>query len=640
MSVQPREIVAASHAPQVDEILGALAEPILALDLDGRVSYANTAACQLLAGGSGSLSGMPVSTLPGLKSQPALRARLAEAPSGGAIVVTAELAAGWFEIRSHPHAAGCTLFFRAVSERREAHRLRMADRRAEDAAQSINQRIFDTSLDLILVVDRKGDLIRVSPSSMAILGYRPEEMAGRSAAEFLYAADLDGTRAEMRLARNGRRMRTFDCRYVHKDRRVVPLSWTGVWSEADQQHFFIGRDMTERVAVEERLRHSQRMESIGQLTGGIAHDFNNLLAIMVGNVELVLDGPGKEETAEYCRAALHAAQRGAELTRRLLAFARQQPLQPSVVEAGELIGNLTRLLSRTLGQHIDVAFDGATGLWPIFIDAANLESAITNLAVNARDAMPDGGRLLIQVSNATLDEDYVRANPDATAGDYVLVTVADTGSGMPQEVLNRIFEPFFTTKEVGRGTGLGLSMVFGFIRQSGGHIKVYSEVGHGTSMRLYLPRSKTAAQADAAPDAGARQAGPAGQERILVVEDNDAIRQLALGQLARLGYLALEADGGAAALAVLKSDAPIDLLFTDVVMPGGISGHALAEEARRLRPGLKVLFTSGFPGALLIDAQGGRMIGKPYRMQELAVRIREALDAESPTRASRSASEA
>jgi PAS domain S-box-containing protein len=501
-----------------------------------------------------------------------------------------------------------------------------------EAARAINQRIFETSLDLILVVDRKGNFIRVSPSCEAILGYRAHEMVGRSAAEFLYPADLDSTRHEMRMARRGREMRHFECRYRHKSGREVTLAWTGVWSEPEQQHFFIGRDMTERIRLENQLRQAQKMEAIGQLTGGIAHDFNNLLSVVIGSIELMFDQPDLSgQAAEHGRNALHAAQRGAELTRRLLAFARQQPLAPKVVDANELIGNFTRLLRQTVGQHIQVEFTQASGLWPIFIDPANLEAAVANLAVNARDAMTNGGRLLIETQNETVDEQFVRDNPGAIPGDYVAVVVTDTGTGMPPEVVEHIFEPFFTTKEPGKGTGLGLAMVYGFVKQSGGYIKAYSEVGHGTSFRLYLPRAKTVESAEAAARAAApteQRAEGGRQERILVVEDNDAIRQVVLIQLAKLGYKALEANGPAPALKLIDAGEPIDLLFTDVVMPGGMSGLDLAREASARRPGLKVLFTSGFPGALMAGRElpADAVLGKPYRAQQLARKIRAALD--------------
>jgi len=491
--------------------------------------------------------------------------------------------------------------------------------------------VFETSIDLILVVDRRGNFLRVSPSSLAILGYSPAEMVGRSAIDFIYPPDLDATREEMRMARRGRVMRNFDCRYAHKEGRIVPLTWTGVWSEPDQQHFFIGRDMTERMAAEERLRRAQRLEAVGHLTGGIAHDFNNLLALIIGNIELMFDEPGvSAPILDYGRAALHAAQRGAELTRGLLAFARKQPLEPRVVDVNALIGNLATLLGRTLGQNIEVTFSGAPDLWHTFVDPANLESAVANLAVNARDAMPDGGRLMIESRNETLDRDYVDENPEAEPGDYVGVTVTDTGSGMPPEVLSRIFEPFFTTKETGKGTGLGLSMAFGFVKQSGGHIKAYSEVGHGTSFRLYLPRAKGQGIAEPTPAAVEKLPQSTRHERILVVEDNPGIRQIVVIQLAKLGYRPVEADGPETALKIIDGGAPVDLLFTDVIMLGDMSGHALAREAVARRPGLKVLLTSGFPGAAFAHdptaAGHHAFLLKPYRIQDLGKKIRALLE--------------
>jgi PAS domain S-box-containing protein len=493
-----------------------------------------------------------------------------------------------------------------------------------DSIHAINQQLFETSLDLILVVDRQGTFIRVSPSAKTILGRDAASMVGQSAVGYIHPDDLDSTRAEMRMARRGRQMRNFDCRYIHRNGSIVNLTWTGVWSPEVEQHFFIGRDMTERQATEEKLRHLQRLEAVGQLTGGIAHDFNNILAIVVGSLDLIAEQPGlDEEGRKYVGDALHAAESGAQLTRRLLAFARQQPLAPRVLDVNEQLQRLTPLLSRTLGQNIEIRFQPGPDLWPVFIDAANLESAIINLAVNARDAMPDGGRLIIETANAVLDAAYAEINPGCEAGDYVSVAITDTGIGIPAAVVGRIFEPFFTTKEMGKGSGLGLSMVFGFLKQSGGHIKVYSELGHGTTIRIYLPRAGAAAPGQTAPTAQPQlQMRPS--HIILVVEDNEAIRALALQHLKKIGYQTLEAANAGEAMRYIDSGAPIDLLFTDIVMPGGMSGYDLAREARRRRPGLKVLFTSGFPGAVFpdtIDHDPDAMLSKPYRVQELALRL-------------------
>jgi PAS domain S-box-containing protein len=624
-------LLAADFGGRLDDILASISDGLVALDNDWRFTYVNAGAQRFWGRSIDELLGRTIfDSLHVDPNNPFHTNYVAAKRSGEPTVFTAysDIFHAWLEVRGYPHPGGFAIFFRNVTAERESHLASLERVRSARSESSINQRIFETSLDLILVTDSQGNLRRVSPSSLAILGYRNDEMAGRSGLEFIYHDDLESTRAVMRQARRGKLKTQFDCRYVHRDGHLVPLTWTGVWSEPDQQHFFIGRDMTERVAAEERARHSQRLESIGQLTGGIAHDFNNLLAIVVGSIELIFDQPNLPKQAqEHAHAALHAAERGAELTRRLLAFARQQPLEPKTVDANQLIGNMTRLLARTLGEHIQVSFNPGERLWPVFIDAANLESALANLAVNARDAMPEGGRLMIETHNGVLDDAYAERNPGATPGEYIVVAVTDTGSGMAPEVLHRIFEPFFTTKESGKGTGLGLSMVFGFVKQSGGHIKAYSEIGHGTTMRLYLPRARQAGLPDQ-PAAPEPRMEAARHERILVVEDNDAIRQLVLMQLATLGYQTLEANGATAAMALLDAGEPVDLLFTDIVMPGGMSGHLLAREAVARRPGLKVLFTSGFPGALVAGNGGMRadtVLGKPYRVHDLARKMREVL---------------
>jgi CheY-like chemotaxis protein len=315
------------------------------------------------------------------------------------------------------------------------------------------------------------------------------------------------------------------------------------------------------------------------------------------------------------------------MTRRLLAFARQQPLKPERIDINRQVGGIVRLLRRTLGEDIEIGLDTASDLWPVTADAAQLEAAITNLATNARDAMPNGGRLLITTANRELDADYVAMNPDVTPGGYAAIEVTDTGSGMPPEVIERIFEPFYTTKALGRGTGLGLSMVFGFIKQSGGHISVYSEPGIGTTFRLYFPRADKPTETP--EETRQAETRPRGSEAVLAVEDNAGLRRIVVRQLRQLGYRPLEADGPAAALAVLETE-QVDLLFTDIVMPGGIDGIALAKQAIARWPGLRVLLTSGFPGTK-IDARLGALEGtvtllsKPYRTSDLARALRETL---------------
>jgi PAS domain S-box-containing protein len=496
---------------------------------------------------------------------------------------------------------------------------------------SINQRIFETSLDLILVVDRKGDIIRVSPSCMAIVGYAPDEMVGRSARQFLFAEDLEATRQEMRLARRGRQMRNFECRYVHKNGKVVPLAWTGVWSDPEQQHFFIGRDMTERIKLETQLRQAQKMEAIGQLTGGVAHDFNNILTVISGSIEILVDALGRDpKLGPIAKSIDEAAERGAQLTQRMLAFARRQALQSRTLDLNEVIKRTSAILQRTLGEDISVRTVLRDGLWLATADPSQLEDAILNLAVNARDAMPNGGELVIETLNVHLDEQYAAHNDEVVAGDYATVIVSDSGSGMPSEVIERAFEPFFTTKDVGQGTGLGLSMVYGFIKQSRGHVKIYSEVGHGTSIRLYLPRALDAATVAGGAARGGPEVGAARGEIILVVEDDPAVRRVAVTMLESLGYSVLQSEDGKAALEVLRGPQKIDLLFSDLIMPNGMNGQELLQKAREIRPGLKALFTSGYSEQFLKGRGGAdetvQLVGKPYRRQRLAEAVRATLD--------------
>lgn len=390
------------------------------------------------------------------------------------------------------------------------------------------------------------------------------------------------------------------------------------------------RDITERRLLEAQLHQAQKMEALGQLTGGIAHDFNNLLAIVVGNLELVAEEIGDDKSVrELIQSALHGALRGAELTNQLLTFSRRHELTLARVDVAALVGGLRSILQRALGERVTVRLRIADDMWPARTDSAQLESSLVNLAINARDAMPNGGTLSIDAANDHLDEHYGVLNPGVVPGDYVTVSVSDTGTGMPPEIADRAFEPFFTTKSAGKGTGLGLSMIYGFAKQSGGHVKIYSEPGAGTTVRLYLPRSD-AAEVDEGPRVEASHAGRG--ETILVVEDNADVRAVAVGQLGRLGYAVLQAENGTAGLAVVESGEPIDLLFTDIVMAGGISGPELAQTACVLRPGLRVLFTTGFAD---IAQNGGtisaedRILRKPYRLQDLAREIHLALADES-----------
>jgi signal transduction histidine kinase/CheY-like chemotaxis protein len=377
-----------------------------------------------------------------------------------------------------------------------------------------------------------------------------------------------------------------------------------------------------------KLQQSQRMEAVGQLTGGVAHDFNNLLTVILGNAETLSDSLEKDPRLRVLAdMTAKAALRGAELTGRLLAFARRQPLEPRSTDINKRLADMDSLLRRTLGEQVEIEIVGSAGLWPAMVDPGQLENAILNLCINARDAMPGGGRLTIETGNVHLDADYAAQQGDIEPGRYVMVAVSDTGTGMDAGTLDRAFEPFFTTKEVGKGSGLGLSMVYGFVKQSTGHVRIYSEYGHGTTVKLYLPRADR--EDDGAEHRRDDIGVETGNEKILLVEDDDMVREHVAGQLAALGYRVVAAQDGSAAIEALKRHDDFDLLFTDVVMPGGMSGRQLAEQAQVLRPGLPVLFTSGYTENAIVhhgrlDADV-HLLQKPYRRHDLAAKIRKVL---------------
>ena len=618
------------------------------------------------------------------------------------------------------------------------------------------RRIFETSQDLILVTDPKGVLVQVSPSSASILGYLPEEMIDHSAIDFIHGEDLESTREEMRAARRGHHTRNFDSRYVHKDGRIVTLSWMGIWSEPVRRHFFVGRDMTEsrmaqetlreseqlargiintaldafiqidergsilnwnsqaeaifgwpreqalgkdfmelvisgadrdelkaalgrflgsgqgqilgrrreimtrrrdgrefkaemsvtalktregylfngffrdltdQIAAEDRIRQAEKMEAVGQLTGGIAHDFNNILTVITGTIEILADAVKSEpQLAAITRMIDEAAARGAELTQHLLAYARKQPLQPRETDLNTLIIETAKLLRPALGERIEIESVFEDEVCLATVDANQLATVILNLAINARDAMPDGGKLILETGSVFLDENYASLHDDVRPGRYALIAVSDTGIGIPASMLDKVFNPFFTSKGPGKGTGLGLSMVYGFVKQSAGHIKIYSEEGHGTTIKIYLPPGTGA---PLAPEAAAVPAIPGGHETILVVEDDRLVREYVLTQLHSLGYVTLDAANAAEALAIVEANHKFDLLFTDVIMPGAMNGRQLANEMQKSKPALKVLFTSGYTENAIIHH--GRLdsdvllLTKPYRKSDLAGMIRRAL---------------
>jgi CheY-like chemotaxis protein len=370
------------------------------------------------------------------------------------------------------------------------------------------------------------------------------------------------------------------------------------------------------------------MDAVGQLTGGVAHDFNNLLTIIIGNLGIAKRGVVEARAERALDNAMVGAERAAQLTQRLLAFSRLQPLKPTTVDANKLIVSMSDLLSRSLGEKVELETISGAGLWKVEADVSELETALLNLALNARDAMPDGGKLTIETSNAYLDEEYCEQHTDLTPGQYVLIAISDSGAGMSRETLEHVFEPFFTTKEAGKGTGLGLSQVYGFIKQSGGHVKMYSEVGQGTTVKLYLPRHDGEEAAAPVPEITGSERGRG--ETILIVEDDDGVRQYASEILRDLNYQVIEAKDSGSALKLLDADKPFDLLLTDVVLPGK-NGRELADEVERRRPGTKVIFMTGYSRNAIVHQgrldRGTELIPKPLIEGVVARKIRQVLDA-------------
>ena len=487
----------------------------------------------------------------------------------------------------------------------------------------------------IMLLDSERHVMMWNVSAERVFGYAAEEVVGGPCPIAVVANPAEFDRLFDALAR-GQNIRGVTLACQSKTGTPLSVICHGAplhdASRKPQGMVFILEDVTARRLLEQQLRHAQKMEAMGHLTGGLAHDFNNLLGVIVGNLDLLQDHVAADpETAEIVRDALDGATRGAELVRRLLAFARRQPLQPKAIDINGQLTDVIALLRRTLGESISIELVQGKDLWRALIDPVELEHSILNLAINARDAMPNGGRLVIESSNAHLDEVYAAQNAEVAPGDYVMIAITDNGVGMSPAVAERAFEPFFTTKEIGQGTGLGLSMVYGFIRQSRGHIKIYSEPGHGTTVRLYVPRLEAPSAVEAKPKVAASAQHPIGAETILLVEDNADVRRTIARQLGELGYRVREAKDGQEALQML--DADTDLLFTDVVMPGGMLGYELAQRAVLRRPGLKILFTSGYAH---LSLRGGsdlindtNFLSKPFRKRELAMKLRSVLEPES-----------
>lgn len=522
-----------------------------------------------------------------------------------------------------------------ISERQQA------EERLEGTRAFFDAIIESLPAMLLVKTASDGKVVLVNSAAEKFLGYDRSEMIGKSAIDLLRREDvasilrqedekalLVGKAVEDEYTMTTRKLGVRQLRM----KRFPLLGQEGTIKYIAA----FGEDVTVQRQTEEQLLHAQKMEAIGHLTGGLAHDFNNLLAVIIGNLDVMAElAPSTPEQAELSAAALEAALSGAELTRRLLAFARRQPLQPENVDVNALLSGITKLLARTLGEDIKVTLDLDPATKPIFVDRVQLETAITNLANNARDAMPVGGQLIVATHNGFLDRDYIEQHFEVESGEYVTIEITDTGQGMAPEIVERIFEPFYTTKGLGRGTGLGLSMVFGFVKQSAGHINVYSEPGRGTTFRLYLRPSQSSSQVALVDDAPPLQPHYTNQETLLVVEDNVKLRTVVVRQLEAIGLRVFEAGNAQAALGVLKTEPRIDLVFTDVVLPGDMDGYALARTIQDDYPDSKIIMTSGFPGTRFSETKLGNtlpLLSKPYRKQDLIRIVREVLDSDPERR--------
>ena len=522
---------------------------------------------------------------------------------------------------------------RDLTERRAAE---TKLRESEEQFRLLVQSVTDYA---IYMLDVDGHVASWNAGAQHIKGYAPEEIIGRHFSDFYTEADRAAG-----LPRIGLETATRNGRWEHEGQRVRKdgtAFWAHVVIDAirDDDGKLVGfakvtRDITERREAEAALQaaqatmiRSQKLEAIGQLTGGVAHDFNNLLQVISGNLQLLSkDIAGNARAEMRVQSALAGVARGSKLASQLLAFARRQPLEPRVVNAGRLIKGMDEMLRRALGGEIEVETVVAGGLWNSLIDPDQLENAVLNLAINARDAMNGEGRLTIEASNAFLDDEYVRQHDELSAGQYVMIAVTDTGTGIPPDILERVYEPFFTTKAEDKGTGLGLAMVYGFLKQSGGHVKIYSEVGAGTTVKLYFPREVASEDTLVAAPSGEIKGG---EETILVVEDDDEVREVAVSMLTELGYRVVKARDAASALVVVDSGIPIDLIFTDVMMPGTLRSPDLARKAKERLPNVAVLFTSGYTQNAIVH--GGRLdpgvelLAKPYTREALARKIRHVL---------------
>ncbi len=495
-------------------------------------------------------------------------------------------------------------------------------------------RIWRVSQDMLGVANGRGVWINVNPAWTRILGWTERELVGRTSEWLEHPEDREGTRAKIARLAEGVTSLTFANRLRARDGSYRTLSWSV--TPAEGTLYFSARDITEQreqelalAAAEDQLRQAQKMEAVGQLTGGIAHDFNNLLQGISGGLERIkrrIEDGRLNDIDRFIKAATESTHRAATLTHRLLAFSRRQTLDPRPTDVNRLIVSMEDLISRTMGPQIAVEVVGSAGLWPTKVDAPQLESALLNLCINARDAMPDGGRLTIETANKWLDDRAARER-ELPPGQYLSLCVTDTGTGMPPDVVAKAFDPFFTTKPLGKGTGLGLSMIYGFVRQSGGQVRAYSEVGKGTTMCIYLPRHTGVVTVNAAEAEPAVERGFG--ETVLIVDDEPNIRMLVSEVLTEQHYRLLDAKDGPSALAILESGNRIDLMITDVGLPGGLNGRQIADRARVLRPKLRILFITGYAENAAVSNHlepGMSVLTKPFAMSTLANKVREMLE--------------
>ena len=609
------------------EILESISESFILVDRALRLLFLNRSACVALDVERPDAEGRPLrEAIPRFASPDMARALEAAWTGAGPRQFEAEASGRWYEVRCTPGQNDMSVYFQDITVQRAAQQaFHAVELRLAEQAE-----VLEKANDAIIVRDIAGRVLYWNRSATRLYGLSSEEVLGRPIDEVLR---IDRARSEAvttRLLETGDWRRVVKVQAMDGHELIVDSHLSLVRDEAGQPKSIlaINTDITAQVAIEERLRQAERLEAIGQLTGGVSHDFNNLLTIILGNVEaLIEDLADRDDLRALAEMTKRAAERGAALTQRLLAFAQRQTLEPRSVDVHGLISDASTLLRRALREDITLALIEITGIRHALVDPAQLENALLNLCLNARDAMPAGGRLVIETANITLDEDYADSHADVAPGDYAVVTVTDNGAGISPENLRRVFDPFFTTKEFGKGTGLGLSMVYGFIKQSNGHIAIYSELGHGTSVKMFLPRAVDLPAPAIEPSIDL--ADIQGRGTILVVEDDELLRGNVERQLTSLGYRVITSANGVEALDIIRTGVPIDLLFTDVIMPGGFNGPALAKAARALLPSLRLLYTSGYTENAIVSQgrldAGAPLLNKPYVRAQLALKVRDVL---------------